>query len=349
MVKQMRYYLRPQQMNLELTQVCPLHCPQCYVAPGGRHMEREVALQQIREAAAFGVRHINLSGGETLCYPYLSDLIRECSRLDLISAVSLSGALAEKETLRGLILDGVTEIYVSLNGSTEEINRVSRDGYDLAIHTLQYLRELREELSFERYAINWVMHDSNADDFPNMLKLAEHYQASALVVLGLKPDSAGELKSFPSLAQMEQVARQIRSYKGAVEVDAESCFSPMRAILGRSLLGNQNMGIELGCGAGRDSFSVDIDGNLTPCRHILLPEKYGARYSASESDEVQRGGIENYWKNSPVLALLRSTEEHRKAPCRGCRYEHNCLPCADISDKLTGSLVDGFPGCPAAE
>lgn len=333
----MRYYLRPLQMNLELTQVCPLHCPQCYVVSGARHMERDLALQRIREAAAFGVRHINLSGGETLCYPYLSDLIRECRRLNLISAVSLSGALADKETLRGLIRDGVTEIYVSLNGSTEEVNSTTRDGYELAIHTLGYLRELREELSFERYAINWVMHSSNAEDFPNMLKLAEYYQAGALIVLGLKPDSAGELNSFPSLAQMEQAARRIHiynSHNGPVEVNVESCFSPMRAILGRSLLGNQNMGIELGCGAGRDSFSVDIDGNFTPCRHILRPEK--------------RESMQDYWENSPVLSLLRSTEEHRKAPCRGCRYEQNCLPCAEISDKLTGDLTAGFPSCPAA-
>ena len=91
----MRYYLRPLQMNLELTQVCPLQCPQCYVVSGARHMERDLALQRIREAAAFGVRHINLSGGETLCYPYLSDLIRECGaeveieRLDDHSAVLL--------------------------------------------------------------------------------------------------------------------------------------------------------------------------------------------------------------------------------------------------------------------
>ena len=333
MVASMRSYLRPVQMNLELTQYCPLHCPQCYVVPGARHMPLETALRRIRDAASAGVGHVNLSGGETLCYPYLRELIRECKRLNLISAVSLSGALADQEVLRELIRDGVSEIYVSLNGSSEKINRLTRDGYELAVQTLEYLRELRTELSFDQYAINWVMHHSNADDFRGMIRLAERFQAAALVVLGLKPDSAGELNGFPSGTQMEALAEQIRSYTGPVELVVESCFSPMRAILGRSLLGNQNRGIEMGCGAGRDCFSVDIDGNFTPCRHILKPEQFGS--------------VMDYWKNSQILALLRGAEENRAAPCRGCRYEHHCLPCAEISEQLTGSLQAGFPGCPA--
>lgn len=118
-----RYLKRPLQMNLELTGECPLHCPQCYVeADPSRRMPLETALHHIREAAACGVRDVNLSGGETLCYPGLEELIRACTSYGLVSAVALSGALADEAALRGLLDAGVSQIYISLNGSTREIN-----------------------------------------------------------------------------------------------------------------------------------------------------------------------------------------------------------------------------------
>ena len=77
-----KYSNVPLQMNLELTTKCPLHCPQCYVSLNtGREMPLETALYWIRDAASCGVRSVNLSGGETLCYPYLTELIKECRKL----------------------------------------------------------------------------------------------------------------------------------------------------------------------------------------------------------------------------------------------------------------------------
>ena len=68
-----RAFFRPAQMNLELTTRCPLRCPQCYVSLNtGREMPLDTALYWLRDAAECGVKDINLSGGETLCYPQLT-------------------------------------------------------------------------------------------------------------------------------------------------------------------------------------------------------------------------------------------------------------------------------------
>lgn len=332
----MNYSPRPLQMNLELTDACPLHCPQCYVeANARRQMPLETALFHIREAAENGVRYVNLSGGETLCCPHLTELIRSCADYGLVSAVALSGALASREKLRELIEAGVSEIYVSLNGSTKEINDQTRDGYELAVGTLENLRGLCKELSFSYVAINWVMHRCNADDFPQMIRLAEEYEVKELVVMGFKPDAAGHLESFPTRDQMKKVARWIRQYQGPVEIGVESCFSPMRALLGESLFcGNTNVGIERGCDAGIASYSVDADGHYTPCRHILKPEAYRS--------------LDAYWHDSQVLRTIRNAEGKSRASCAGCRLEKYCLPCMDIGQKLAGDPFGGFPGCPLA-
>lgn len=324
-----RAYRYPVLMNIELTTKCPLRCPQCYVHLNtGKEIDHKIAIRRIREAKEAGIDTICLSGGETLCYPHLSELIRECSSLGLTSAAAISGIYADKETLAGMIRDGIDEIFVSLNGSTEEINSLTRDGYGFAVKALEILKELH----FEKTGINWVMHDNNAHDLQGMIKLCERYGVSELVILAFKPDSAYEWKSFPSADQMKEAARQIKSYKGSVTITAEPCFSQLRALIGRSaLLGNRNIGIGRGCGAGRDGINVNIDGKLTPCRHLDVIGEYDS--------------ITEYWENSPFLQKLRSAEDKREEPCRGCRYENNCLPCMATGYKLHGDITYGLKKC----
>ena len=221
-----RAFRHPRLMNLELTTRCPLHCPQCYVHLNtGEDMPLDTALYWLREGKRAGVTFVCLSGGETLCYPHLPELIRECKKLGITSAIALSGIYADRECLQGLIADGVSEIFISLNGSTEEINRKTRDGYQLAIDALQALKEL----AFEETHINWVMTGENAHDLPEMIALCEHYQVKQLDLLAFKPDSTHEWDRFPSAAQMEEAARQIKAYRGPGEVVAEPCLSQMKA------------------------------------------------------------------------------------------------------------------------
>ena len=324
----------PVTVNLELTTKCPLRCPQCYVyLDSGVEMPKETALYWIRDAAGAGVRQFNLAGGETLSYPHLTELIREIHRLGMASCVALSGAYVTREKLEELIDAGVTGIFVSLNGSTEEVNSLTRDAYGLAIHTL----ELLKDIGFKNRYINWVMHSCNADDFPNMIRLAEKYEVYCLAVLSFKPDSSHELKSFPTAEQIRTVARQIREYKGPVQLEAEPCFSQLRTIAAEDPegRGNTNTGIRRGCGAGRRVMSVSADGKLIPCRHIMVKESYDH--------------ILDYWRNSPLLNDLRHTEERREKPCLGCRWEETCLPCMAIGPKLHGELRYGMEECPIRE
>jgi len=327
-----RFFDTPWQMNLELTTRCPLHCPQCYVSLNqGTEMNIDTALYWIRDAAEAGIKQVNLSGGETLCYPHLKELILECKRLDLSSAIALSGVYAEKETLKELIDAGVDDIFISLNGSTREINSRTRDGYELAVRALETLKELE----FENRHINWVMHSSNADDFPSLMELAEKYGVNTVAILAFKPDSSYELKSYPTKQQMTDTAAFIKKYKGNVKIVPEPCFSQMRAYVYKSFLGNLNMGPARGCGAGRNGISVAVDGRLTPCRHLDVRESFEH--------------ISDYWNNSDFLKQLRSVEENRKAPCKGCIYENNCLPCQAVGYKLHEGPNFGMEECPVHE
>ena len=297
----------------------------------GRHMPREVAIRRLEEAGRLGVDTVNLSGGETMCYPWLFEIIECAVKNGLEPSVALSGFGINDRSLDRLLAAGVHGIYVSLNGPTAEINAHTRDGYDLAIHLLSLLRDR----GFSNTYINWVVHDSNADLLPEMLRLAEDYKVHGLMVMAFKPDSQNSLPSLPSREQMQALARQIRDYSGPLDLCIESCYSSLRALVGQSFFGNRNRGPFRGCGAGRDSFSVGLDGRLSPCRHIELFE--------------DRDSIEDYWNHSPVLQEIRSAQKKPEEPCASCRFENACRHCMAVNLKLHGRLSRGDATCPLAE
>lgn len=316
-------------MNLELTTACPLRCPQCYCTlEGGKHLDITNAKKILLEAGKIGVKNVHLSGGETLCYPYLYELL-SCAKENGIEAdIAISGYKFDSERLAHLAASGVSGIYISLNGSTPEINSLTRDGYELALQALSVLKSNNYEKSF----INWVMHSNNADDFANVVAIAEEYHIRHLVVLSFKPDSKHQLNSFPCAQQILKIANFIKEYRGPVQLMVETCFSQLIAIIkDTKLFGNLNVGMYKGCGAGRWSVNVNVDGMFSPCRHLDYFETWDS--------------ISDYWENSEVLAKLRGIEADTRKPCNTCAYAPYCRHCQAINSKLHGELYIGNELC----
>ena len=232
-------------VNIELTNRCPLRCPQCYCfLEGNKDIDPELAKSRLLEASRHGVKVVNLSGGETLCYPWLTELISYASGLHMRVNIAISGCCFDEAKLRELIDAGVTTISVSLNGSTEKINSLTRDGYQQAMKAISIIGKS----SFRSSWINWVMHSNNCEDFPNVVKIAEENHISSIDVIMFKPDSKNELKSYPSGEQMKRVADYIHYYKGSVKIQVESCFSQLLALVNNySWIGNLNVGERKGC------------------------------------------------------------------------------------------------------
>lgn len=319
----------PWQMNLELSDYCPLSCPQCFVHLNeGRQMSLETAQYWLREAALAGVSCVSLSGGETACYPYLKEVIGVCSQLGLRSAASFSGAGLTEQLLKQIVGAGLDEIYISLNGSTKEINSMSRDGYEEALAALALLKNFDDTC----VGINWVMHHNNSLDFSNMLTLCQDYGIKRLVVLSLKVDSKEALGDYPDLEDFENVAEIIKGYKGPVDIQVESCLSQLRAVLFQGHLFNENTGLLRGCGAGRDRLSVSCEGKLIPCRHLNLAEEWNS--------------ISEYWEKSPVLKNIRDIYDKPTGKCAGCNFNMKCLPCVDIVYSLHDRIKFSMDECP---
>jgi len=316
-------------INIELTTCCPLHCPQCYCTlTGGKHIDIEIAKKKIVEAGAHGVKQVHLSGGETMCYPYLYELI-ECAAVNCGEVnVALSGYKFDSMVLNKLINSGVSGIFISLNGSTKEINELTRDGYELAINALKCL----SENNFDNTYLNWVMHSNNCDDFLNMISLAEKYKVKNLVILSFKPDSNKELLTFPSGEQIRMIASQIKSYSGTVKIGVETCFSQMLAVLlDTPLFGNLNVGANKGCRAGKYNYCINVDGYYSPCRHLDYYENYDS--------------LEEYLNKSTVIKQIEEVEKSKREPCNKCKYSDYCKPCLAVNSKMNNDIYIGHKIC----
>lgn len=80
-------------------------------------------------------------------------------------------------------------ITFSLNGSIQEINDKSRDGYDYAVNAFQIFKGLSIPCG-----INWVGRKDNVGDFENLIKFAEENGVKWINVISNKL-SCGEIKS----------------------------------------------------------------------------------------------------------------------------------------------------------
>ncbi len=318
-------------INLELTTACPLRCPQCYCTlKSAKHIDLDIAKRRVDEAAALGARVLLLSGGETMCYPHLYELIRYSSIKIKEIKIAISGCFFTQIAFDQLVAAGVTEISVSLNGSTPEINALTRDGYEYAIAALELLHNNK----YPNTVINWVMHSNNTDDFPNLIALAEKKEVREIFIIGLKPDSNNQMNTFPTCEQIKWMSGYIRQYSGSVHLSIDACFSNMLAYFRDTrLFGNLNISdLYKGCGAGRNGLSVTVSGALTPCRHIMILE-----------EDMNMG---QYWGNSSTLAKLRNIERDIRDPCKGCKYMQFCRHCIAINWTIHNELYIGFDGCP---
>ena len=315
-------------MNLLVTTRCPIMCPQCYCSLNtGHDLPKEKALFWIEEARKNGIWNINISGGETLCYQPIIEIVQAISDAGMTAKIATSGYGLDKNMYDRLVGAGIDAICISLNGSTDEVNSASRNGFKYAIQAL----ELLKTSGFPKTILNWVMQDTNSYDFQEYINLAERYGVKIIDVISLKPTSQKEIGHYPTLDQMKYVANCIAKHKGSTKIIVELCYSNLLALMG-DLPGicNFNCRETNGCTAGKYTISVNADGKLSPCNHLDYPEEFSS--------------LQEYLRESKVIAELRNVK--MVEPCSECYFEKACSHCIAINASRGKGIFRGFEECP---
>lgn len=126
------YFKFPPILQIEITQKCPLSCPQCYKNLDEKEMPFDFLKDSIINASRNGTKHIVLNGGEPFVYSKIFDVLEIVDRLDVQVTLFTSGYGIHLEEVQALKVYQNLHIGVSFNGSCEAIHSLSRDGFDIS-------------------------------------------------------------------------------------------------------------------------------------------------------------------------------------------------------------------------
>ena len=314
-LKKNGYYDCPRLIQFEITDACPLQCSQCYKPDiiEAHYMSEELFKRYINEAVEFRVAAISYNGGEPLMHPLLSQFIEYASQFHFRQVIYTSGAGID-ESIARVFKNKNIEIGISLNGSTEEINQKSRDGYKNAVMMMDILNQYKIH-----YHIHWVARHDNVHDLQQMIVLGEKHNADYIQIVCNKINGNGIVDSPLDKDDYDCIKTIICKYRDYIRI--QNCYGPLLYYMGNK------KSVLTGCQAGISSMAVTTNGEFMPCTHLLYVER-----ARSMCD---------YWEHSRILKKLR--KNHLLKHCNQCQ---GCRVCRAICKESHDDLECGYEKCP---
>ncbi len=308
------FFQHPFFLQLEITDYCPLDCPQCYKAnTESSYMRIDVFDDILQQASIIGVEHISLNGGEPLLHPQIESFVEKIHLYGIKETVITSGCGVTSHFVQAAKANDLN-ISVSLNGSTPEINALSRDGFEHAMAAAKLLKT--ENYPFQ---INWVARHDNVYDLPNLVECGKDLGASSINVVCNKISATGEIFSPLTKSDYDFLVNTIKANSNYFTI--QNCYGILLSLLGRP---HNNL---YGCQAGIRSMAVGCLGKFMPCTHL---------YHFETSDSLAA-----YWNDSKWLASLR--EKQLPVYCDDCG---RCRFCHSVSKQSHDDFHIGYENCP---
>lgn len=309
-------------LHVELTNKCPLACPQCYKGDA-KPVDIDIGYLEsiINEAMQLKVMQIAFGGGEPLLYPHLLQAIRIVNDTSMSVSLTSSGFSLNSSLLKQLLQAGLNHMQISLNAIDEEINSLSRSGYKDAVFALELLKE-----SGMSFGVNWVARKDNVKQFGALVDYARKIGADNINVLRYKPTVLEDYhKNALDTAETKNIADALPKVSG-VKIKVDSAYSQLLYYLHA----DNTDPLQSGCGAGRIFIAVTPDEMFKPCSHLSL--------------QLKSTSIKEYLYSEQVKGFLQ-TKNNLTGLCGDCKYESGCSGCRAICENLTGDILSGEQEC----
>jgi pyrroloquinoline quinone biosynthesis protein E len=326
---------RPVGLLAELTHRCPLGCPYCSnpLALDPRQSELDTATWKriFSEAAAIGILHVHVSGGEPASRRDLTELIAHCARLGLYSNLITSGIGLTQALVTGLSDAGLDHVQLSI----QDAEPVSAD--HIAGYKGAFARKL-EVASWITQAgmpltVNAVIHRANVRRTGAMVELAIRLGARRVEIAHTQYYGWADKNRallMPSReeaeAAVEEVERLKSAHAGSIVIDhvapdyharyPKPCMS----------------------GWARRTLNVTPSGKVLPCHAAeVIP--------GLEFWNAIDHSLEEIWNASPAFNAFRG-EAWMQEPCRTCeRRAIDFGGCRCQAFMLAGDARQADPVC----
>ena len=162
-----------------LTSACPLQCRHCEIWKAEViHLPENLALEAVEQIASWnpGI-HVQLTGGEPLCYPHLPALLQKLAERRLGVSLVTNGLLLNEVNLH--LLQGLEQLNLVISvdgiGATHNYLR-RREG--LYAHLMRWLDRLDQAtVSMQKTVISVlaVINEHNLDELPALVRLVDSH------------------------------------------------------------------------------------------------------------------------------------------------------------------------------
>ncbi len=189
---------RPSRLVIEPTNVCNLRCPYCHTGAGrfGRRpamMRLEPYLAVLDEIGDYLLLVEVFNWGEPMLHPQLPAFVAAASTRGIATRVNtnLSIPFTSHDAER-LVTSGLTELFVSIDGATQEVYERYRVGGDLAkvIENCRLVAAAKRRLGTDRprLTLQFLEFPSNVGDGDAIRQLAASLDMRLFALRGAVPD-----------------------------------------------------------------------------------------------------------------------------------------------------------------
>ena len=250
--------------------------------------------------------HINITGGEPLCNPYLFkilDLIKKDSNLISFSILT-NGTLINEEIAKKIKSYNPSYVQVSLEGGKRTNDYIRGKGTYKKIGNA--IKLLNKEGIYT--SISFTANHLNYKEFKKVVKYGEKLKVNSIwsdrfIPLGSSKDkeltlSLDETKEYLKILGEERRKLKFKNSKTNVSMV-------------RALQFKETNDIPYSCSCASSLLTVMENGDLVPCRR--MPIVVGNLFKDS---------MINLYKNSEILKDLR--KEYIPEDCKNCEHSNSC-------------------------
>jgi pyrroloquinoline quinone biosynthesis protein E len=325
----------PMGLLAELTHRCPLACPYCsnplQLESRSRELSTEEWQRVFSEAAALGVLHIHLSGGEPASRRDLIELVSYCASLGLYTNLITSGLGVTRAVLDRLVASGLDHVQLSIQDADESS----------ADHIAGYRGAFARKTELAKWVtsaglpltINAVIHRRNVTRVAAMVELAIALGARRVEVAHTQYYGWAILNRaqlMPSRTDAERAINEVerlkRIHAGRIVID--HVIPDYHARFPKACMG----------GWARRTLNITPSGRALPCHAAET-------LSHLQFWNVKERSLADIWRLSPAFNAYRGTDWMRE-PCRSCaRKEIDFGGCRCQALAIAGDARAADPIC----
>ncbi|MFZ0496579.1 MAG: pyrroloquinoline quinone biosynthesis protein PqqE [Methylocella sp.] len=325
----------PVALLAELTHRCPLGCPYCsnplVLDPREDELGTGVWKQVFSQAAALGVLHAHLSGGEPAARHDLAEIVAHCAKAGLYTNLITSGIGLTQDRIKELAVAGLDHAQLSIQDSdAPSADRIA--GYKGAFARKQAVAGWITRAGLP-LTVNAVIHRANIFRAGDMVRLAVALGARRVEIAHTQYYGwalANRAALMPTAAQAEAAIAEVealkKTYAGVIVID--HVIPDYHARYPKACMG----------GWAKRGLNITPSGKALPCHAAeTIPDLVFWN--------VRDRSIEDIWTNSPAFNAFRGMDWMRE-PCRSCprkTIDYGGCRCQALA--LTGDAREADPVC----